>query len=104
MHGRSDGPAPAPLGHFQAWLFGPFRVIRGGVEIPDATWGRKGARTLLKWFLVSPGRPFTGAELGEILWPGRPGSDTAKNLHVTLHHLRHVLEPDRWEAHTPELW
>jgi DNA-binding SARP family transcriptional activator len=82
-----------PLGHFQAWLFGPFRVIRDGDEIADPTWGRKSSRTLLKWFLLSPGRPFSGAELGAVLWAGRPASDTAKNLHVTLHHLRRVLEP-----------
>jgi len=94
LDGRSSTSAPAPLGHFQAWLFGPFRLERDGVEIADGTWSRKTALTLLKWFLVSPGHPFTGAELCAVLWANRPETDMAKNLHVTLHFLRHVLEPD----------
>src|SRR5262245_49891107 len=94
MGGRAGRSASAPLGHFQAWLFGPFRVARDGVEITDADWSRKSARTLLKWFLVSPDRQFSGAELCAVLWAGRPGGGTARNLHVTLHFLRHVLEPD----------
>jgi DNA-binding SARP family transcriptional activator len=94
MGARSGRPGPAPLGHFEAWLFGPFRVVHDGVEIADPAWNRKSARTLLKWFLLSPGRPFSGDELRAVLWAGRPRSDTAKNLHVTLHHLRRVLEPE----------
>lgn len=94
MDGPSNQPVLAPPCHFQAWLFGPFRVTRDSVEIADPTWSRKSARTLLKWFLLSPGRPFRGDELRAVLWAGRPRSDTAKHLHVTLHHLRHVLEPE----------
>ncbi|WP_165956674.1 AfsR/SARP family transcriptional regulator [Kribbella antibiotica] len=83
-----------PQQPFQAWLFGPFRVVRGSTEITDQAWTRKSARTLLKWFLLNPGQPFTATELCAVLWPGGNGKSSTKNLHVTLHYLRRVLDPD----------
>lgn len=94
MGGRADHLACAPHGRFQAWLFGPFRVLRDGAEIADSAWGRRSARTLLKWFLLSPGQPFSAAELGGVLWAGRSGTDRHNKLHVSLYYLRRALEPD----------
>lgn len=96
---QSDAAGPKSRNHFQAWLFGPFRVRRNGAELVDRGWSRKSARTLLKWFLLNPGRPFTTGELCEVLWTGRAGSDSIKKLHVTLHYLRHILEPDLPRGH-----
>src|SRR5215216_3673014 len=91
---RSGNPARESPGRFQAWLFGPFRVLRDGAEIADPAWGRTSARTLLKWFLLNPGHTFSAAELCGVLWAGQSVTESLNKLHVTLHHLRHALEPD----------
>jgi DNA-binding SARP family transcriptional activator len=94
MGQRSDNLASELPGRFQAWCFGPFRVLRDGAEIADPAWGRRtSTRTLLKWFLLNPGEPFGPGELRDVLWPGRDGAKKANDLHVTLHGLRRVLEP-----------
>lgn len=94
MGRRSDNPANGPVGRFQAWFFGPFRVLRDGTEIADPAWGRRtSTRTLLKWFLLNPGQSFSTAELCEVLWSGSGGTKKVNDLHVTLHGLRRVLEP-----------
>ncbi len=94
MGARSENQTFVPQEPFRAWLFGPFRVVRGSTEIADQAWTRKSARTLLKWFLLNPGRPFTVYELCDVLWPNGNAKSAAKNLHVTLHYLRRVLDPD----------
>jgi len=94
MGRRSDNPVLEPPLRFQAWLFGPFRVLRDGAEIADPAWRRASARTLLKWFLLNPCHRFSAAELCETLWAGRSRTESLNKLHVTLHHLRRVLEPD----------
>lgn len=99
MGGESDGSEPASPSHYQAWLFGPFRVRRNGVEIDDTVWSRKSARTLLKWFLLNTRHSFSAAELCEVLWPGARESDSINKLHVALHSLRHILEPDLPRGH-----
>jgi len=91
---RSENQTFVPQEPFRAWLFGPFRVVRGSTEIADQAWTRKSARTLLKWFLLNPGQPFSAAELCDVLWPHGNGKSNTKNLHVTLHYLRRVLDPD----------
>jgi DNA-binding SARP family transcriptional activator len=78
---------------YEAWLFGPFRVHRGGAPLGDPRGGRASARTLLKWFLLNPRLEFRDIELSEVLWPGCAGN-RANRLHVTQHSLRRVLEPE----------
>jgi DNA-binding SARP family transcriptional activator len=57
--------------------------------------GRRGSvRTLLKWFLLNPSDRVSASSLCEMLWPGREPARASNNLHVTLHYLRHALEPD----------
>jgi DNA-binding SARP family transcriptional activator len=95
MGQSSDIPASGPPGRFEARLFGPFWVLRDGIEIADPAWGRRtSTRTLLKWFLLNPGQLFSTAELCEVLWSGRSVTKKINDLHVTLHGLRRVLEPD----------
>lgn len=94
MGTRPQNQTLEPQQPFRAWLFGPFKVVCGGTEIADQAWNRKSARTLLKWFLLNPGRSFSGPELCDVLWPNGTAKSTAKNLHVTLHYLRRVLDPD----------
>ncbi|MEC3957778.1 BTAD domain-containing putative transcriptional regulator [Nocardia sp. CDC153] len=80
---------------FQARFFGPFHVSRDGAPLNDAAeLGRTSARTLLKWFLLNPGIRVGSLELCELLWPVRRSRSNPNRLHVTLHYLRHLLEPD----------
>ena len=79
-------------------FFGPFVVLRNGVPHARDSLGRSSSATLLKWFLLAPGRIGTRGELCSALWPGeRP---CAARLAATVHHLRRALEPDL-EARAP---
>lgn len=80
--------------HFTARFFGPFQISRDGDPIDDAAeLGRTSARTLLKWFLLNEGVRIESQQLSELLWPGRRSRSNPNRLHVTLHYLRHLLEP-----------
>lgn len=79
---------------FRANLFGPFQVTRDGAFLDAAVgMGRASARTLLKWFLLNPGVRVDSIELHELLWPAGKSRSNPNRLHVTLHYLRHQLEP-----------
>lgn len=80
---------------FAANLFGPFQISRDGTPITDgAGLSRTSARTLLKWFLLNRDLRVESRELSGLLWPDHTSSRNPNRLHVTLHYLRHVLEPD----------
>ncbi|MFI6044695.1 BTAD domain-containing putative transcriptional regulator [Nocardia sp. NPDC051321] len=79
---------------YRAWLFGPFRVTRDDEPLGEPTWPRASARKLLKWLLLNPGESSGGTDLCDLLWPGRRSKDCTNRLHVTLHCLRQILEPD----------
>jgi len=100
---RADGHAdPPPHGptsaatapHYEALFFGTFQVRRDGSRLSAAALNRASARTLLKWFVLQPGTRFEAHELCEILWPGQKPKDTLNRLHMAVHHLRHLLEPE----------
>lgn len=79
---------------FTARFFGPFQLSRDGDTLGNAAGlGRTSACTLLKWFLLNEGVRIDSLELGELLWPGRRSRSTPNQLHVTLHCVRHLLEP-----------
>ena len=79
---------------YKACFFGPFRVTRDGQPLGEPTWRRNKAKALLKWFLLNPGDLFSIDQLNNLFWPESTPKVAASNLHVTLHYLRHVLEPD----------
>jgi len=79
---------------YEASFFGPFRVMRNGQPLGEPTWRRNKARTLLKWFLLNPRDLFSVEQLSKLFWPDVTGKVAVSNLHVTLHYLRHVLEPE----------
>lgn len=92
---RRDGPAETAGHRFVARLFGPFQISRDGTPLKDAAGLRRSsARTLMKWFLLNPGVRAESLELCELLWPGRGSRGNLNQLHVTLHYLRHLLEPN----------
>lgn len=79
---------------YAAQLFGPFQVSRDGVLLDDASGlSRKSVRTLLKWFLLNPEVRVESAMLKELLWPQAKPFNNGNRLHVTLHYVRHLLEP-----------
>lgn len=79
---------------YKAYFFGPFRLIRNEQALGEPTWRRNKAKALLKWFLLNPGDLFSVEQLSKLFWPDIAPRVAASNLHVTLHYLRHVLEPD----------
>lgn len=84
---------------YKAYLFGPFRVTQNEQVLGGLNWRRNKAKMLLKWFLLNPGDLFSVEQLAKLLWPGIAKSAASSNLHVTLHYLRHVLEPDLVSGH-----
>lgn len=83
---------PHQTSRFRAQLFGPFQIYRDGMPL-----GARGApclsaaRTLLKWFLLHPGRSWSASELAAACSP----STGPPRLHRTLHALRDYLESQR---------
>ncbi len=79
---------------YKASFFGPFRVFLEQQPLGEPKWRRNKAKGLLKWFLLNPGDLFSVEQLSTLFWPHIPLKVATSNLHVTLHYLRHVLEPD----------
>lgn len=80
--------------HYKVHFFGPFRVIHDDQSLGETVWRRNKAKTLLKWFLLHPGKLHSVEQLIKLLWPDQQHAAAARNLHVTIHYLRHLLEPD----------
>lgn len=78
---------------YRAYVFGQFRLFCQGKPIKEAMWRRSKVRVLLKWFLLNPGKLCSADEFIELFWPDIPLETAASNLHVTIHCLRHLLEP-----------
>jgi DNA-binding SARP family transcriptional activator len=83
-----------PTELYRVYFFGPFRAIRTGQPPEEIVWRRNKARSLLKWFLLNPGRTFSADQLIKSFWPDIASTPGSGNLHVTINYLRHVLEPD----------
>lgn len=84
----------SPEIRYKAYLFGPFHVTRDDQLLGEPNWRRNKAKTLLKWFFLNPGKFFSVDQLNKVCWPSIEQGTAAKNLHVTIHYLRHLLEPD----------
>jgi DNA-binding SARP family transcriptional activator len=80
--------------YYRAYLFGQFRVFRENLCIGEQIQRRSKAGTLLKWFLLNPGRPVSADEFLDLFWPEISAETALGNLHVTMHHLRHLLQPE----------
>jgi ATP/maltotriose-dependent transcriptional regulator MalT/DNA-binding SARP family transcriptional activator len=71
---------------------GAFRVLRGGVPIPNTAWQSKKARELLK-ILIARRRSTPRDQLMELLWPGVSPAVASNRLSVLLSTVRDVLQP-----------
>jgi hypothetical protein len=78
-----------------AHFFGGFRVTRRGVPLGEGSPRREKANQLLRWLLLNPLRPVAADELLDVFWPDQDPDRALAALHVTLHAVRRLLEPDR---------
>ncbi|HLQ29380.1 MAG TPA: BTAD domain-containing putative transcriptional regulator [Ktedonobacteraceae bacterium] len=79
---------------YKVLFFGPFRVMRDNQLVGEPMWRRNKAKALLKWFLLNTGRMFSADQLFTGFWPDMSKASAEQNFHVTIHYLRHLLEPD----------
>ncbi|WP_112261673.1 hypothetical protein [Lentzea terrae] len=83
-------PPDHPLG---IEVIGPMRVTRNGVAVQAPELRRVRVRQLLGLLVL---RPVLGREQAmDLLWPELDPASAARNLRVTMTHLRRLLEPDR---------
>ena len=85
-------PAP-PTHRTQIAVIGPMRLTRDGVPVDAPELRRARVRQLLSALTVRP--VLTRDQAIELLWPGLDPEKAARNMRVTLTHLRRLLEPDR---------
>jgi len=85
-------PAP-PEQRTQIAVIGPMRLTRDGVPVDAPELRRARVRQLLSALAVRP--VLTRDQAIELLWPGLVPAKAARNMRVTLTHLRRLLEPDR---------
>ena len=79
---------------YRAYLFGSFRLFHKNVSIVEQMRRRSKTGTLLKWFLLNPGKLASADELLDLFWPDISAETALSNLHVTMHYLRHLLQPE----------
>jgi len=85
---------PAPPAHrTQIAVIGPMRLTRDGVPVEAPELRRVRVRQLLSALAVRP--VLTRDQAIDLLWPGLEPAKAARNMRVTLTHLRRLLEPDR---------
>ena len=69
------------------------RLMRDGVPVDAPELRRARVRQLLSALAIRP--VLTRDQAIELLWPGLDPAKAARNMRVTLTHLRRLLEPDR---------
>lgn len=85
-------PAP-PTHRTRIEVIGPMRLTRDGMPVDAPELRRARVRQLLSALSLRP--VLTRDQAIELLWPGLDPAKAARNLRVTLTHLRRLLEPDR---------
>jgi len=85
-------PAP-PTHRTRIDVIGRMRLTRDGVPVDAPELRRARVRQLLSALAVRP--VLTRDQAIELLWPGLDPAKAARNMRVTLTHLRRLLEPDR---------
>ncbi|HEU5376868.1 MAG TPA: BTAD domain-containing putative transcriptional regulator [Ktedonobacteraceae bacterium] len=92
--GKEEHHPSLSRARYKASFFGQFHITRDGQLLGEPNWRRNKAKMLVKWFLLNPGDLFSVEQLSKMLWPDITKHAAASNLHVTLHYLRHILEPE----------
>ncbi|MGA2404546.1 MAG: cyclic nucleotide-binding domain-containing protein, partial [Syntrophobacteraceae bacterium] len=73
--------------------FGNFEVFRGETRIPDQDWKARPPKLMLKALIVRGGSGVPKDLLIDDLWPQASPDSVEAQFKVTLHRLRHALEP-----------
>ncbi|HWS83281.1 MAG TPA: BTAD domain-containing putative transcriptional regulator [Ktedonobacteraceae bacterium] len=84
---------------YKVYFFGQFRVMHNSRPLGELDWRRNKAKTLFKWFLLNPGKLYSADQLIDLFWNDIELDAAIRNLHVTIHYLRHLLEPDLSPRH-----
>jgi DNA-binding SARP family transcriptional activator len=85
---------PAPPAHrTQIAVIGPMRLTRDGMLVDAPELRRTRVRQLLSALVLRP--VLTRDQAIDLLWPELEPAKAARNMRVTLTHLRRLLEPDR---------
>ncbi|MGW6931691.1 hypothetical protein ACWGE0_16690 [Lentzea sp. NPDC054927] len=74
-------------------VLGPMRVTRNGVAVDAPGLRRARVRQLLGLLVLSP--VLNRDQAMDLLWPELDSASAARNLRVTMTHLRRLLEPER---------
>lgn len=83
---------PPPL---RIVTLGEFTVYREDQVISEEEWNRKKTKDLFKYLLTERDRWTHREVIFDVLWPHMETRVAVNNFHVTLSHLRQVLEPGR---------
>jgi DNA-binding SARP family transcriptional activator len=75
-------------------FFGHFQLFWHKQSLCKSIWRRNKAKILLQWFLLNPGKLYSAEQLTDLFWNDMDEEAATRNLHVTIHYLRHLLEPD----------
>ncbi|MCK6530198.1 GAF domain-containing protein [Myxococcota bacterium] len=81
--------------HLGLQCFGPFTVYVDGLMVHRRAFTRAKAVDILKTLILCQGRPISRDALVERLWPDADIEAGARSLHVAMHDLRRVVEPER---------
>uniref|UniRef100_UPI0031CF4E17 BTAD domain-containing putative transcriptional regulator n=1 Tax=Saccharothrix mutabilis TaxID=33921 RepID=UPI0031CF4E17 len=84
---------PPPATRTRVDVLGAMRVTRDGAPVDPPELRRVRVRQLLGALVVRPA--VTREQACGLLWPDLDPADAARNLRVTLTHLRRLLDPDR---------
>lgn len=79
--------------YYRAYFFGQFRLFAHEKPVKETMWRRNKVKSLLKWFLLNPGKLCSADEFIDLFWPEVSLETASSNLYVTIHCLRHLLEP-----------
>ncbi len=96
---EKDEPRRVPIGPekeraLEIYGLGPLKLVRQGEPLDLDAFERRTALELLKILALKSGRPMSTDQLIEMLWPDSDLGAGKNRLHVALHALRTVLEPE----------
>lgn len=74
-------------------FFGHFRMYREQEIVEETEWRRKKGKSILKFLVAHEGKPVSVDQLVDTFWPDIEPEKGYRNLHVTVHFLRRLLEP-----------
>lgn len=80
---------------YRVYLFGAFRLLRDSHPVAEESWKRNKVKTLFKWLVLNAGRPCAADQMIDLFWRDVEERDALRSLYVTIHYLRHLLEPNR---------